>query len=176
MKRYVKFGGTLLCMLFSLAATAEVVQTKERTYAVKYKDDAVERYKVVWTADVTTTISEQGGSPVPYQGATDVRKCTWTIATTIDRTVSLATRQGATMPLPGMSRTYKEDFQNRGGEFVVTDSRNESCKDATPHRENAIGNARNTAKGLFERLTEADLESLKKEAQSKPDVATITAQ
>jgi hypothetical protein len=176
MKRCMRFGGALLCLLVSQAAGAEVVQTKERTYAVKYKDDAVERYKVAWTANVVATVRELGGSPVPYQGSVDVRKCSWTIATTIDRTVSLATRQGATMPLPTMNRTYKEDFQNRGGEFLVTDSRNESCKDATAYRENAIGNARTAIRSLFERLTEADLENLKKEAQSKPDVATITVQ
>ena len=176
MKHGLMCAAALLCLMGPAAALAEVVQAKERTYAVRYKDGAVERYKVAWTANVTTTVREQGGSPVPYQGSVDNRKCSWSIATTIDRTVSLATRQGAALALPGMSRTFREDFRNPGTELVVTGTRNESCKEATAQREGAIAEARGALRALFEPLTEADLQNLKREAQSKPDVAAITVE
>lgn len=177
MTHRLTFAAAFLCASLSHAALAEVVQTKERTYAVKYKDGAVERFKIAWTVDVTSTFREQGGSPVPYQGSVNNFKCSWSIATTIERTASLATRLGPAFPLPAMTKTFKRDFQNPGsGELVVEGSRNESCKDAAPQRESAIAEARASSRALFERLTEADLESLRKETQANPDVASVAVQ
>ena len=168
-------GMAAMCSLVSLQAGAEVVQTKERTFSVKYKDEAVERYLVTWKVDVATTVKEQGGSPVPYQGSVDQRRCSWSVAVTIERAVSLATRLGPSFPLPGMGRTLKEDPTGRS-EFLVTGARNESCKDSTAERERAIAGATSNARALFDRLTEADLETIKQEVRAKAEGATITVQ
>lgn len=177
MNRSLIRGAALLSVLLSASAVADVIQTKERTYAVKYKDEAVERYKVVWTANLTTDVKEQVGSPVPYQGAPNYRRCSWTVDATIDRTVALATRLGPAVPLPALSKTFKNDPKNPGGgELAFKGSREETCKEAAPMREKDIGAAKSSILGLFERLTDADLESLKKEAQSKADVVTVTVQ
>jgi hypothetical protein len=150
-----------------------VVQTKERIYAVKYKDEAVERFKVVWTANLTTTLKEEVGSPVPYQGAVDFRRCSWTVTATVDRTVALATRQGPSVPLPSMSKPLKDDAK---GDLVFKGAREETCKQATERREKDVGEAKTSILATFERLTEADLESIRKDAQAKSDVVSVTVQ
>lgn len=167
----------LSCLLLSTFAAADVLQTKERTYAVKYKDDAVERFKVVWTANLTTTVREEVGSPVPYQGAVDFRRCTWTVAATVERTVALATRQGPTVPLPSMSKPLKDDAKGAdGGDLVVKGAREETCKQAAARRDKDVGEAKTAILATFERLTEADLESIRKDAQAKNDVVSVTVQ
>jgi hypothetical protein len=176
MKHRLHIAVVLLFTLTCLRAGAEVVATKEKTFSVKYKDEAVERYQATWKADVTTTVKEEGGSPVPYQGSVDKFRCTWTIAVTIERAVALATRLGPSFPLPGMSRTFKDDSQGKGGDYLVTGTRNESCKASAAERDGAIAAAKNNVRGLFERLTEADLETMKQEIRSKADAVTITVQ
>jgi hypothetical protein len=177
LNRRVMSSAAALAVFICGSAAADVVQTKERTYAVKYKDEAVERFKVVWTANLTTTVKEEVGSPVPYQGAVDFRRCSWTVSATVDRTVALATRQGPTVPLPSMSKPLKDDAKGAGGgDLVVKGAREETCKQATERREKDVGEAKTAILATFERLTAADLESIKKDAQAKPDVVSVTVQ
>ena len=113
---------------------------------------------------------------MPYQGSVDKRRCAWSIAVTIERSVALATRLGPSFPLPGMSRSFKDESQGRGGDFLTTGARDASCKDSAAERDAAIAGAKNNVRGLFERLTEADLETVKQETRAKADVVTITVQ
>ena len=173
LNRRVMSSAAALAVFICGSAAADVVQTKERTYAVKYKDEAVERFKVVWTANLTTTMKEEVGSPVPYQGAVDFRRCSWTVTATVDRTVALATRQGPSVPLPSMSKPLKDDAK---GDLLVKGAREETCKQAAERREKDVGEATTAILATFERLTEADLESIKKDAQAKTDVVSVTVQ
>jgi hypothetical protein len=163
----------LLCALFGANAFAEVVGTRERNLAIKYKDGAVERYRVAWAANLATSLRDEGGSFVPYQGAVETRRCSWTITTTIERTVSLATRLGPTFPIPGLSRTIKGDSQRPDGEFMVSGTIGESCKDAAGKRESDIRKARDAVTSAFDRVVESDLLTLRQDVQSKGDVVTI---
>jgi hypothetical protein len=166
------------CASLSPAALAEVVQTKERTYAVTYKDGAVERFKIVWTADVTATFRQQGGSPVPYQGQRGQLQ-----VLVVDRDDDRAYRLARHAPRPRLPAAGDEqDLQarfpepRRRRELIVEGERNQSCKDAAAQREGAIAEARAASRALFERLTEADLANLRKETQANPDVASVTVQ
>jgi hypothetical protein len=166
----MKFASRLAAALFALAAlgaAAEIAATKERTSIVKYSDQSIERYAVRWTLDVAAKVREEGGSYVPYQGASENRRCTWSVTSGIERSVSLATRLGQTMPLAGMARTVP------GGEPLKGEHPG-TCT-AAPQRE-AMERARKAALESFERITEADLEDLRKSARSGADVSTVTMQ
>jgi hypothetical protein len=166
----MKFGAALV-LLVSLGAAADVVQVKERTYLVRYKDEAVERYVVKWTAHLDASVRNQGGAFIPYQGNVETPRCSWTITTKIDRTVAMATRLGQPITLDKMNRTLN-DPQGKGGAVVV----DKSCDEARAQRESEIGNARSAFLAAFDRLTNADMETIKKEAQATADVVTITVQ
>ena len=166
----------LLCMIVSLGAAADVVQVKEFTYVVKYTDDAVERYSVKWTLNVTTNVRDGAGVFIPYQGAVENRRCTWSITSSVDRTVSFVTRLGQAVPLANMSRTFKEDPRNPGREMVIAGERNETCNEARAQREKDVADARKAVLEMFDRLTTSDFEGLRKEAQANANVRTITVQ
>jgi len=168
----------VLCAVACPSASAEAIGTKERTLAIKYKDGAVERYRVAWTANLVTASRDEGGSFVPYQGAVENRRCSWSIASTIERTVSLATRLGPTFPLPGLGRTIKGDPRRPDGESVVSGTVNETCKhkDAAARRESDTRKARDAVMGAFDQFIESDLDTFKREVQSKGDVAAITVE
>jgi len=159
----------LLCVPLASSALAEVVQTRESAYDVRYADNAVERYAVRWTLNVTTTIREEGGAPIPYQGAVANLRCQWSIASSVERSVSLVTRLGQAMPLPNMSRTLKAESAD-----VVKGEDNASCKDPRSRREAEVRNAGNAARERFEKFAAADLETLKSEARAAPNVAAVT--
>lgn len=161
--------GTLFCMLLiALPSAADLAQTKERTYAVRYKDDAVESYKVTWTANVNVSQKEETGSPVPYQGAVDFRRCSWSVTSSIERTVALTTRLGAALPLPVMTKSLPP-----GTGSAMTGTRNETCNQAAQHREGDVKKAKAAILEDFDRLTAADYEALKSEARSKADVVSV---
>ena len=74
---------------------AEVVQTAERTFRVRYKDGVVELYKVRWVATRELSSREHGGPAEPAKFKfVDDRRCEWNINGGIIRTVSLVTRNG----------------------------------------------------------------------------------
>jgi hypothetical protein len=153
-----------LFMLASLGAAAEAARTKEQSDIVKYTDGTAERYTVKWTLDVTAKIREEGAAFVPYQGATENRKCVLSIDSGVVRSVSLVTRLGQAIPLPGMNRTLNNE------------SRSEPCKEPRDQREKALGDARNAALERFDRITRDDLEDIRKETQASAGVVGITVQ
>jgi hypothetical protein len=132
-----------------MGAAADVIQSKERVYAVKYKDEAVERYVVKWTANFAASVREEGGGMIPYQGAVQTHRCAWTITSSIDRTVSLATRLGQTIPLEKMSRTIEAGSPN-----PATGQRADTCTASRAAHEGEIANARGALLANFERLTQ----------------------
>jgi len=158
------------------AAAAEVVRTKERHYAVRFKDDAVERYQVVWRAHSDSTMRDQGGSLIPYQGAVETRRCAWEIVSTIDRTVALATRLGPAMPIPALSRMLKADPQKQEERRTVKGSAPDACNAVGAQREADERSARAELLRTFEQITEADLATLRREAESRADVVSVTVQ
>jgi hypothetical protein len=174
MIRLARGGCALLCLLLPLGAAAEVVQTKERTYSVKFKDDAVERYTVKWTLDFTANVREVGGSPVPYQGASDVKRCTWKIDATADRMVSLVTRLGQPFPLPKMARTLDLDATKPGKPYTLAGQRDLTCNDVKAERAEEMASAKASVLQAFERQTADDLARLVKEAQGNAEVASVT--
>jgi hypothetical protein len=157
----------LLCAPVALGTVAEVVQTRERDYVVRYTDNAVERYSVKWTLDVTTTARDVGGSFVPYQANRENHRCAWSVASRIDRTVSLVTRLGQAMPLPTLSSSMKNEGEVKG-------EADEPCSSPRSKREADTRAAAGTALEKFRTLTDADLEVLKQAARANPNVASIS--
>jgi hypothetical protein len=155
--------------LTALASAAEVAATKERTYVVKYTDQSIERYAVQWKLDVDAKVREEGGSYVPYQGAAENRRCTWSVSSGIERSVSLATRLGQAMPLAGMARKL-------GGAEPLNGGHAGACGGAEPERDAAIARARKSALESFERITDADLDELRKSARANAQVSDVTVQ
>jgi hypothetical protein len=149
-----------LCMAASLGAAAEVASTKEKSYIVKYTDGTAERYTVKWTLNLATSRKEEGTSFVPYQGASnDNRRCTLSVASSVERTVSLVTRLGQAIPLPGMNRSLNKE------------SRSSPCDDK---RDKAADDSRAVALETFDRVTNVDLEDIRKETQASSGVVAIT--
>ena len=155
--------------LAALASAAEVAATKERTYVVKYADQSIERYAVRWTLDVEAKVREEGGSYVPYQGASENRRCTWSVTSRVERSVSLATRLGQALPLAGMARTM-------GGTEPLKGEQAGPCGAKSAQRDAAVDGARRTALLSFERLTDSDLEELRNAARSNKEVTSVTVQ
>ena len=148
---------------------AEVASTKERTYVVRYEDQSIERYAVRWTLDVVSKVRELGSSYVPYQGASQNSRCAWTVTSEIDRSVSLATRLGPTIPLAKMDRKL-------GGTEPLKGEQEGGCGGPAPQRVAAMERARKAALESFERITEADLEELRAAARTKGEVTAVTVQ
>jgi hypothetical protein len=94
-------------------AHAEVVQTAERTFRVRYKDGVVELYKVRWVATREMSSREHGGPAKPLEGKlTDDRRCEWNIDGGITRTVSLVTRNGKEFVNADKTKVFNADFRN----------------------------------------------------------------
>jgi hypothetical protein len=160
MNRWMKRTALSLCLAASLGAAAEVAGSKEKSYIVKYSDGTAERYKVKWTLNLATSRKEEGGSFVPYQGANqENRRCTMSVASSVDRTVSMVTRLGQAIPLPGMNRTMNKE------------SRSSPCDDK---RDKAVDDTRTLAMETFDRVTNVDLEDIRKETQASAGVVAIT--
>ncbi|APV49419.1 hypothetical protein BWI17_06830 [Betaproteobacteria bacterium GR16-43] len=175
MIRLAGSGFALLCLLGSVDALSDVVQTKERTYAVKFKDDAVERYNVKWTLDFTANVREAGGTPpVPYQGASNAKACSWKIEASANRAVFLVTRLGQPFSLPKMDKVLDLDPRNPGKPYTLAGQRDLTCNDVKAERAEELANAKATVLKAFETQAADDLARLVKEAQANAEVASVS--
>jgi hypothetical protein len=154
--RFLLVLATTVCM--TLAAAAETVQTKERTFAVKYKDGTIEHYKVTWIATLDVEVHEDGHPAVPLNGwFTDTRQCHWSLSSHIDRQVAMINKVGQEFAQSNLSRTYRSDFTGKGSDFQVFGLRPENCNDAAGRRNSDINDARKNLLNVFPGIMEADL-------------------
>jgi hypothetical protein len=167
----------LLGALIGAQSFAETVQSKERTFALKYTDGTVEHYKVTWFATLDPEVHEDGHPAEPLKGwLTDTRQCHWSIASHIDRQVSMVNKVGQTFAQSSLSKTYSSDFTNKGSDFMVLGFRSENCNDAADRRNSDINNARANLNDVFGGIVDADLSRLKDEVKSNAEVLEVDFQ
>jgi hypothetical protein len=175
-KRLVSFlliGAATFCI--TLNAFAETVMTKERTFAVKYKDGTVEHYKVTWVATLDTEVHEDGHPSEPFNGwFTDTRQCHWSLSSHIDRQVSMINKVGQEFAQSTLSRTYRSDFTGKGSDFQVFGLRPENCNDAAGRRNSDINDARKNVSSVFPGLVDADLVKLKADVKANTEVIQVS--
>ena len=162
----------VLSVLAPLGIAAEVVNTRERSFVVRYKDDTTERYAVKWTLDVAAKSREEGSAFVPYQGAVENRRCAWSVDTNVERKVSLVTRLGEPIPVGGMSR----NLAGERGKAAISGSQPGGCAGAKSEAEAAITEARRTSMASFEKLAEDDFQELQRAARGRAEVSQVTVQ
>lgn len=163
--------------VFEENANCETVQTKERTFAVKYKDGTIEHYKVSWVATLDVEVHEDGHPAEPFNGwFTDTRQCHWSIAAHIDRQVAMINKVGQSFAQSDLSRTYRSDFTNKGNEFQVFGFRPENCGDSAGRRNSDINDGRKNLMNVFPGLVDADLARLKADVKANAEVVEITFQ
>ena len=162
-----------VCMTLNTAA--ETVQTKERTFAVKYKDGTVEHYKVTWVATLDIEVHEDGHPSEPLNGwFTDTRQCHWSLSAHIDRQVAMINKVGQEFAQSNLSKTYRSDFTGKGSDFQVFGLRPENCNDAAGRRDSDINDGRKNLMNVFPGLVEADLGKLKSEVKANAEVVDIS--
>jgi hypothetical protein len=158
-------------------ANCETIQTKERTFAVKYKDGTVEHYKVSWVATLDVEVHEDGHPAEPFNGwFTDTRQCHWSTAAHIDRQVAMINKVGQSFAQSDLSRTYRSDFTNKGSDFQVFGFRPENCGDSAGRRNSDINDGRKNLMNVFTGLVDADLVKLKADVKANAEVVEVTFQ
>jgi hypothetical protein len=176
-RRYLHIAFLVTCAFMATQSFAETVQTKERTFAVKYKDGTIERYKVTWFANLEVEVHEDGHPAVPLSGQfTDTRQCHWSTSSHIERQVAMINKVGQSFAQSALSKSYASDFTNQGSAFVVLNFRSENCNDASARRNSDISNARANLNNIFPGIVDADLSRLKAEVKSNADVVNIEFQ
>ena len=176
MNRTSTFATLLIAgALAAQSSVAEVVQSSERTFAVKYKDKTVERYKVSWAAIMDVDVREDGHPAIPKEFKfTDTRQCHWSIKGRVDRAVFMVNRVGQAYGGSTLFRSYNSDFVNKGSDFVLTQLRSENCNDARARRDSDVSNTRNSLLKSFDGIVKGDLEKLKAEVKQNADVVEVT--
>jgi hypothetical protein len=180
MKRNIGMKTVCLALSLGLAilvAQADVVTSKARAFTVKYKDGTLERYNVSWVAVYDAEVHEDGHPAIPFQGwLTDTRQCHWSISSHIDRRVAMINKAGESFAESNLSKTYNNDFTNKGSDFMVLGLRSENCGDARARRESDISNAKTNLLNIFDGLVEADLQKPKNEVKSNAEVVEVKFQ
>jgi hypothetical protein len=168
---------TLLCSIAGALSFAETVQSKERTFTLKYKDGTIEHYKVTWLANLDVEVHEDGHPAEPFNGwFTDTRQCHWSVSSHIVRQVAMINKVGQTFAQSSLSKSYANDFTNKGSDFMVLGFRSENCNDAADRRNSDINNARANLNNIFEGIVAGDLSRLKDEVKSNAEVLQIDFQ
>jgi len=167
----------ILALLFGLVvpSRADEVQSKERFLTVKYKDGAIERYKVKWQALRDMAVREDGGPAKPLEGKfVDDRRCHWDINARIERRLFIIARSGQTFAKEDAFRSFNSDFTNQGSSFLLIGLRSENCNDAAGRRNSDWNDARTHLLGAFERIANADFENVKADMRKDAQFLEIT--
>jgi hypothetical protein len=172
---FLLFFAATVCVTLNMFA--ETVQSKDRTFAVKYKDGTVEHYKVTWVATLDTEVHEDGHPAEPFNGwFTDTRQCHWSLSSHIDRQVAMINKVGQEFAQSSLSRTYRSDFTGKGSDFQVFGLRPENCNDAADRRNSDINDARKNVSSVFPGLVDADLVKLKADVKANAEVVEVSFQ
>jgi hypothetical protein len=164
MKRSSQIIAAVLTISMPAISHAEVVQTAERTFRVRYRDGAVELYKVRWVATRDMASREHGGPAKPFEGKfVDDRRCEWNINGGITRTVSLITRNGKEVINEDKTRVFNSDFRNEGTSFDLATLRPGNCNDTAARRDSDYNDVRRQLTEAIGPTVSNDFETLKRE-------------
>jgi hypothetical protein len=168
---------SLIHVMCATYCVAETVQSKQRTFAIKYKDGTVEHYVVTWFATLELEVHEDGPPSEPLKGwFTDTRQCHWSMSSHIDRQVAMVNKVGQSFAQSSLSKSYSSDFTDKGNNFMVLAFRSENCNDSADRRNSNINNARANLNNVFDGIVEADLRRLKEEIKTNGEVLEVEFQ
>ena len=160
-------SGLVLAVLLAhptAVAAQETVDTRERTFRVKYQDGTTELYKVRWQAQRSIDVREDGHPAEPFAGRPfDTRTCHWSINAYISRRVFLVARNGKEFENVEKARVFNSDFTNQGSSFVLANLRPENCNDARARRDSDWNDTRRKLLGAVPSVSTSDFEALKQD-------------
>ena len=165
MTRLLQF--VICCVCIGGMASAETVQSAERTFRLKHRDGTVELYKVRWTASREMTTTEHGSPAKPFEGIfVDTRRCEWNINAGITRTVSLVARNGKEFINPDNTKVFNSDFRNEGTSFDLITGRPGNCNDTAARRSSDFTDVQRALLAALGPTVEHDFDAVKREFQT----------
>jgi hypothetical protein len=161
-------------MLYTENADASEVSSAQRSISVKYRNGNVERYHVIWTADVAMDVHEDGGPSKPFEGhPIDDRRCRWGISGSISREVYLVSQTGLEYASRKLARVYNKAQANEGASFLLAGLRSENCNDAAGRRNSDLQNMVRQVLGDFTGTVDSDFGAVKRELKQDAGVLKV---